>query len=118
MKKSLTTRIIFIISGLVAGAIVFCLLLNFFALGKFYTYRQEKELVNAYEIMSEASEDGTLYDDSFSVTFENLSARGNMRIMVLASDGTVLQTNVNDRETLRDDFAEIMFGQDDERDES
>lgn len=118
MKKSLTTRIIFIISGLVAGAIVFCLLLNFFALEKFYTYRQEKELVNVYEIMSDASEDGKLYDSSYSVTFENLSARGNMRIMVLASDGTVLQTNVNDRETLRDDFAEIMFGQDDERDKS
>ena len=118
MKKSLTTRIIFIISGLVAGAIVFCLILNFFVLEKFYTYRQEQELVNVYEIMSDASEDGTLYDESYSVTFENLSAKGNMRIMVLASDGTVLQTNVNDRDTLRDDFAEIMFGPDDERDES
>lgn len=112
MKKSLTKRIILIISGLVAGAIVFCLLLNVFALEKFYTYRQQKELVTAYGILSDASEDGTLYEDSFSVTFENLSANGNMRIMVLASDGTVLQTNVNDRETLRDDFAEVMFGQD------
>ncbi len=118
MKKSLTTRIIFIISGLVAGAIIFCLILNFFVLEKFYTYRQEQELVNVYEIMSDASEDGTLYEDSYGVTFENLTARGNMRIMVLASDGTVLQTNVNDRDALRDDFAEIMFGQDDERDES
>lgn len=116
MKKSLTRRIILIISGLVAGAIVFCLLFNFFALEKFYTFKQQKQLVETYDILSSASENGTLYEDSFNVTFENLSARGNMRIMVLASDGSILQTNVNDIDALRDDFAEVLFGPDDEKD--
>ena len=116
MKRSLTKRIILIISGLVAGAIVFCLLLNVFVLDKFYTYRQQKELIETYDILSEASEDGQLYEDSFSVPFEDLSGRGNMRIMVLSSDGSILQTNVNDQDALRDDFAEVMFGLDEEKD--
>ena len=69
---SLTSKIVAIIIGLVAGTILLCWILNNAFLEKYYVMNQQNTLWNGFERMNDASEDGTLYSSDFDVEFDNL----------------------------------------------
>ena len=112
MKRSITSQITALVGLLVAGAIAICWILNTTLLENYYVMNKKQLMTEAYEIIAEASEEDSINSEEFDVTFDNLCSNGNLTIMVLQSDGTVLRSSVNDWTTMQEEFLSIMFGSD------
>ena len=112
IKGSLTREMAVIIAGLVAGTIILCWAINTCFLGKYYMLHKEDSLLDGFNVMNEASENGELTSSSFDVTFDNLCANGNVAIMVISSDRTIVRSSVNDNQVILLEFMNILFGTD------
>lgn len=112
IKGSLTREMAVIIAGLVAGTIILCWAINTCFLGKYYMLHKEDTLLDGFYVMNEASENGELTSSSFDVTFDNLCANGNVAIMVISSDRTIVRSSVNDNQVVLLEFMNILFGTD------
>lgn len=110
MKHSLTKQITSIVCFLVAGAIAFCWLLNTTLLENYYIMNKKKVLMENFQTISKASANDILETRDFKVTFDNMCSNGNIMTMILSSDGKIVQSSVNDWETLREEFMNILFG--------
>ncbi len=88
MKKSLTRQILFIISGIVAGAILLCWLLNYTILESYYVYKKEAIITSAYEQLNEGSKTGEIYTSAYRTKFERLSSTNNLVSWVYTADNT------------------------------
>lgn len=107
---SLTTEMAVIIIGLVIGTVVLCWFLNTTFLEKYYTYNKQMTLMNGFHTINEASQNGELASAEFDITFDNLCANGNITIMVISSDRTIIRSSVNDNQTVLMEFLNILFG--------
>ena len=83
-EGGLTREIAGIIIGLVAGTVALCWVLNTVFLERYYVMNKENVLLSGFTTIDAASEDGSLDDSSFDVTFDNLCANGNITVMVIA----------------------------------
>ena len=82
-EGGLTREIAGIIIGLVAGTVALCWVLNTVFLERYYVMNKENVLLSGFTTIDAASEDGSLDDSSFDVTFDNLCANGNITVMVI-----------------------------------
>ena len=83
-EGGLTREIAGIIIGLVAGTVALCWVLNTVFLERYYVMNKENVLLSGFTTIDAASEDGSLDDSSFDVTFDNLCANGNITVMVIS----------------------------------
>jgi signal transduction histidine kinase len=116
MKKrqrtgSLTREIALIILGLVAGTVLLCWFLNTVFLERYYVKNKQKILLDSYTIIDAASESDQLYSSDFDVTFENLCANGNITVMIIRPDHTIVRSSVNDTQKMLIEFTDIIFGE-------
>ena len=109
-RRSITRQIATIIVGLVAGTVFLCWLLNIMIGGWYYVKNKQKTFLNAWDEIEHASEDGTLESTSFDIDFEKLSSNGNITILVIQPDGTVLRSSSNDIDAMRQWFMQIILG--------
>lgn len=109
-KNSLTRQLTATILALVAGTVLLCWFLNNTFLEWFYTYHKQDSMLEGFSVINHASEEGILEDESFDVKFENICANGNISIMVISSNGSVIRASVNDTDLLRKTFMEVLFG--------
>lgn len=112
-KHSLTRQVTFIVSILVAGAILLCWVLNTTLLPRYYMHNKKQVLMENYETISNASEQDKLESDEFTVTFDNLCSNGNIMTLILQPDGKVLRSSVNDLDTLRGELWNVLLHTDD-----
>ena len=112
-KHSLTRQVTFIVSILVAGAILLCWVLNTTLLPRYYIHNKKQVLMENYETISNASEQDKLKSDEFTVTFDNLCSNGNIMTLILQPDGKVLRSSVNDLDTLRGELWDVLLHTDD-----
>lgn len=111
MKQSLRRQITMVMCCLVAGAILLCWILNSTLLESYYVYNKERVLKDAYQTISEASKKGTLESDDFYVTFENLSANGNLKILIKnATANDIILSSSYDSDTMKMDITNLYFG--------
>lgn len=108
-KHSLTRQVTFIVSILVAGAILLCWVLNTTLLPRYYIHNKKQVLMENYETISNASEQDKLKSDEFTVTFDNLCSNGNIMTLILQPDGKVLRSSVNDLDTLRGELWNVLL---------
>lgn len=109
-KSSLTMQLTATILALVAGTVLLCWFLNNTFLEKYYTYNKQDSMLEGFNVINNASREGILEDDSFDIKFENLCANGNISVMVISADGTVIRASVNDTNLLRKTFMDVLFG--------
>ncbi|MCI5492954.1 MAG: HAMP domain-containing histidine kinase [Lachnospiraceae bacterium] len=109
-SRSITKQITMIITGLVAGTVFLCWLLNTTIAGWYYTRNKQQTMHKAFESIDTASKDGTLQNSSYDVEFERICANGNMTIMVLEPDFTVVRCSSNAIDNLQVQFQEVVFG--------
>ena len=112
-KHSLTRQVTFIVSILVAGAILLCWVLNITLLPRYYIHNKKQVLMENYETISNANEQDKLKSDEFTVTFDNLCSNGNIMTLILQPDGKVLRSSVNDLDTLRGELWNVLLHTDD-----
>jgi len=108
---SLTRKIVTIIICLVAGTLMLCWVLNTAFLEKYYVMNQQSTLLKGFATIDEANESGELYSSDFDVEFDNLCANGNITIMIISSDRTILRSSVNNTQKMLIEFMDIIFGE-------
>lgn len=109
-KDSLTRELTVIISRLVAGTILLCWLLNTVFLERYYVLNKQKVLEDGFDVMDAASASGKLEDSDFDVTFDNLCANGNINVLIIGSDSTIVRASANDPQKMLMEFQDIIFG--------
>lgn len=109
-RGSLTREMAGIILGLVAGTVLLCWLLNTVFLEHYYVMNKQNILQNGFATIDKASRDGTLDDSGFDVTFDNLCANGNITVMIISADRTIVRSSVNDTQKMLIEFMDIIFG--------
>ena len=109
-KGSLTKELVFIIVALVAGTILLCYFLNATLIEKYYISNKQHTLLEGFEVIDEASAKGRLNEPSFDITFDNLCANGNINILIINSDQTIVRASTNDARMMLMEFMNILFG--------
>ena len=110
-KGSLTRGMAVIILGLVAGTVMLCWLLNTVFLERYYVMNKQNMLLSGFGTIDGAAEAGVLGDKAFDVTFDNFCANGNVTVMVMDSDWTIVRSSVNDPQRMLTEFWDIIFGE-------
>lgn len=106
---SLTREMVFLIVRLVVGTVLLCWFLNTAFLERYYVKNKQDELFDGFTVIDKACVAGKLDDADFDVTFDNLCANGNITVMVISSDLTVVRSSVNDTERMLLEFTDIIF---------
>lgn len=109
-KGSLTKEIAFIISGLVVGTVILCWILNTVFLEKYYVINKRSILEDGFRVIDETSAMGNLENPDFDVTFDNLCANGNITVLIIDSDRTIVRSSMNDPQKMLLEFMDIIFG--------
>lgn len=110
MKKSLTRQIMVVIICLLVGTILACFVINSGFLGRFYTFEKKNLLIESYDRLQAASEDGTLYSRDFDAEFERMCETGNLAIIIVRPDGMPVRASVNDTTFIQKQLNDILFG--------
>ena len=100
-RASIHKQIVGCIFLVVFGVVFLCWFLNTTLLETVYIRSKTSQIIDAFEELSRDSKDQSLYSEEFYVTFENLCARRNFSIMVIASDGKVLLSSQNEASMMR-----------------
>ncbi len=109
MKYSINKQFALTFSCLMTGTILVCWFANAMFLGNFYVRHKQGVLRTAYEQIDEASSDGNIQSDDFGVTFERISSRNNLDILILDSDTQTIKSTVNDVDVLTDRILSYFF---------
>lgn len=107
---SLTKELVFIIVALVAGTILLCYLLNVTLIERYYISNKQNTLLEGFEVIDEACVKGEMNAPSFDVTFDNLCANGNINVLIINSDQTIVRSSANDARVMLMEFMNILFG--------
>lgn len=102
MKHSINKQFALIFSGLMAGTILLCWFANTVFLGDFYTRHKQGVLRSSYDQINKASSEGDILSEEFDVTFEQISMKNNLDILILDSDTQTIKSTVNDSAVLTD----------------
>lgn len=109
-RGSLTKELLFIIVALVAGTILLCYFLNATLIERYYIANKQRTLSDGFEVIDEACASGTLHTPSFDITFDNICANGNINILIINSDQTIIRSSANDTRMMLMEFTNILFG--------
>lgn len=107
---SLTKELVFIIVALVAGTILLCYILNVTLIERYYISNKQNTLLEGFEVIDEACVKGEMNAPSFDVTFDNLCANGNINVLIINSDQTIVRSSANDARVMLMEFMNILFG--------
>lgn len=67
-------------------------------------------MLEGYSVINEESREGTLATSGFDVGFENICANGNIAILIISADGSIIRASVNDTRALKNQFMDAIFG--------
>ena len=108
-KSSLTLQYIGTILGLAAGTVLLCWFFNTTFLERYYTYNKQNAMLEGFEVIDEESGRGTLESEDFDVGFENICANGNISILIISADGSIVRTSVSDVSAIKRQFMDVLF---------
>ncbi len=110
MKRSLTLQYTGTILGLVAGTVLLCWFLNTTFLEHYYSYNKQNAMLEGFATINVESVNGTLESAGFDVDFERICADGNISILIISADGSIVRTSVNDTQAIKRQFMDVLFG--------
>ena len=109
-KGSLKKEQVFIVAALAAGTVLLCYFLNAIWIERYYLKNKQNTLREGFFVIDEASRNQLLHSHIFDVTFANLCANGNITVLIISSDGTVVRSSANDTQMLWLEFMNVLFG--------
>lgn len=109
-RKSLSVQLIITMIGLVFGTIALCWLLNNTFLERYYMLNKQKELSDGYKTINEAADNGELESEKFDIPFEKMCANGNIIIIVIGQDRTVIRSSTNNAQLFQMQVNDMMYG--------
>lgn len=109
VKHSLTLQYTGTILGLVAGTVLLCWFLNTTFLEKYYTYNKRNSMLEGFTVIDTQSAEDALDSTAFDVRFEKICENGNISILIISADGSVIRASVNDTQALKRQFMDVLF---------
>ena len=116
MKRSLTLQYMGTILSLVAGTVLLCWFLNTTFLEYYYTYNKQNAMLDGFATINNESRQGTMENGGFDVEFERICSDGNISILIISADGSIVRTSVNDTQAIKRQFMDVLFGNYEESD--
>lgn len=109
MKHSITRKITTIMISIVAGTVLLCWFINTTLLGDYYISHKKDVLIATFQAVDNAYANGEGASEEFQIELEKKCANSNITLMVISSNGTIIQSNVSNKDMLLEQFLEIMF---------
>ena len=100
MKYSIKKQFAGVLGILMVGTIVLLWFINSTFLEDYYIDNKQKVLMNAYNYMNSASNDGTISTEEFDIEFQKICDRNNISFILLDAETQTLKTSANDRDRL------------------
>ncbi len=108
MKKSIRRQIATIFIALVGAVLLVSILINTWFLEDFYVNNKQNSLIQVYDEMNNAANEGTLTSDKMAERLSELVEVGNISFVVVTDDNKALLTATqNDRKT-QELFTQLM----------
>ncbi|MBO5371364.1 MAG: HAMP domain-containing protein [Lachnospiraceae bacterium] len=110
VKRSITLQFTGTILGLIITTVILCWFLNTTFLETYYTYNKQNVMLEGYNTINAESINGSLWSEDFGIRFEKICSNGNIAIMIISADGSIVRASVNDTEVLKRQFMDVLFG--------
>ncbi|HJA92000.1 MAG TPA: HAMP domain-containing histidine kinase [Candidatus Eisenbergiella merdipullorum] len=104
MRYSIRKQFAGIFIGLMAGTLLLCWFINSTFLERFYFHNKQRVVMEAYEQLNEAAQNGNISSDDFNVHLQQLSATYNISILILDEDSETIRVSGGDPSMLRADL--------------
>ena len=98
MKISIRKQFAIVFGVLMAGTILLCWFINNTFLEDYYFKNKQKAMLNAYAVINQASNEGTIGSDAFDIEFQNICGRNNISIIILDAQTQTIKTSMSDYE--------------------
>ena len=109
MKHSIQKQFTSIFCLLMAGTVLLCWFINNTFLENYYLKNKQKSMMDAYQIINRASNEGTLNTDAFDIEFQKICSNNNIDIILLDPESRTVKTSINNYEGLSRQLLNYLF---------
>ncbi|MCM1126725.1 MAG: HAMP domain-containing histidine kinase [Lachnospiraceae bacterium] len=109
MKFSIRKQFAIVFGLLMAGTVLLCWFINNTFLEDYYMQNKQKAMMNAYRVINQASNEGTIGSDKFDIEFQKICGRNNINIIILDAQTQTIKTSMSDYEILSRQLLEYLF---------
>ncbi len=109
MKFSIRRQFALVFGCLMMGTILLCWFINNTFLERYYLSNKQKVMMNAYQIINTASNEGAIDSDAFDIEFQKICGKNNINIILLDAQTRTIKTSMNDYEILSRQLLDYLF---------
>lgn len=110
MKYSIRKQFALVFGLLMAGTILLCWFINNTFLEEYYLRNKQKAMMDAYQSVNEASNEGVINTEAFDIEFQKICGKNNISIILLDARSKTLKASMNDYELLSRQLVDYVFG--------
>lgn len=112
MKYSIRKQFAGVFCLLMMGTILLCWFINDTFLESYYLSNKQKVLMNAYQVMNRAANEGTIGTEEFDIEFQKIWGKSNINFIILDAESQTLMTSTHNYEMLSRELVNNLFDKD------
>lgn len=112
MKYSIRKQFAGVFCLLMMGTILLCWFINDTFLESYYLDNKQKVLMNAYQVMNRAANEGTIGTEKFDIEFQKIWGKSNINFVILDAESQTLMTSTHNYEMLSRQLVNNLFDRD------
>ncbi|MBD5444923.1 MAG: two-component sensor histidine kinase [Lachnospiraceae bacterium] len=109
MKYSIKKQFAGVLCLIMVGTILLCWFINNTFLEDYYIRNKQTVLMNTYDYMNLASNEGKISTEEFDIEFQKICGRNNISFILLDAETHTLKTSEDDREMLSRRLLDDLF---------
>lgn len=109
MRYSIRKQFAIVFSLLMMGTVLLCWFINNTFLENYYLKNKQKAMMNAYKVINQASNGGTIGTEAFDIEFQMICGKNNINIIILDAETRTIKTSMNDYEVLSRQLLGYLF---------
>ncbi|MBR4758997.1 MAG: HAMP domain-containing protein [Lachnospiraceae bacterium] len=109
-RNSIQRQFVVIFFLILAGAILFCVLMNETLLERYYIKNKKEVLIAAYHSINDAFAQGSSDTDDFQIEVQRISGIYNISMLIIDPDSEVLVSSENESRGLAFELQRYIFG--------
>ncbi|MDE6662079.1 MAG: HAMP domain-containing histidine kinase [Lachnospiraceae bacterium] len=109
MKYSIKKQFAGVLCLIMVGTILLCWFINNTFLEDYYIRNKQTVLMNTYDYMNLASNEGKISTEEFDIEFQKICGRNNISFILLDAETHTLKTSEDDRERLSRRLLDNLF---------
>ncbi|MCI5857782.1 MAG: HAMP domain-containing histidine kinase [Agathobacter sp.] len=112
MKKhaSIKTKLMLVMTLLVAGTIFVCWFFINTCLERYYIYQKQNELANSYIAIDQAGSENELESNEFALVFNKICSTRNIDTIIISAEREIILSYSPDDKAFRNQLVEMIWG--------